>query len=113
MNAASFPVHYSALTDADSPNALGIQSPVELRELAMQLLEAHPAFRWRRDMWGIQIEAHGDTLVLNGCVPSWYLKQLLQETLRHLDGVGSVENRAVVVKSNDKPSHGQTFDQRG
>ncbi len=111
MNATPLPVHDSAVTDADSTNILGVQSRVELRELAMQSLETHPAFRWRLDMWGIQIEVHGDTLILNGRLPSWYLKQLLQETLRHVDGVGSVMNRVVVVKPSDKPSHGQALDQ--
>ena len=48
-------------------------------------------------MGAIQIESNGDTLVLNGRLPSYYLKQLLQETLRHVKGVAHVQNHVVVV----------------
>ncbi len=48
-------------------------------------------------MGAIRIEAKGDTLVLNGRLPSYYLKQLLQETLRHVHGVAQVQNHVVVA----------------
>lgn len=78
-----------------------MKAPLDLTQLAIQTLEAHPDFRWRLANWDIHLETNGDNLILNGRLPSWYLKQLLQETLRRLDGVGSVENRVVVVKPSD------------
>jgi len=39
------------------------------------------------------------TLVLEGRVPSFYLKQVLQEQLKSVDGVRRVDNRVDVVNS--------------
>jgi hypothetical protein len=39
----------------------------------------------------------GDTLVLSGCLPSHYLKQLLQEALKALPGVANIDNQVVVT----------------
>jgi osmotically-inducible protein OsmY len=39
------------------------------------------------------------TLTLSGCVPSFYLKQMLQETLRDIDQVKQIDNQVNVVNS--------------
>jgi hypothetical protein len=108
MNAASLPVNCSAVLDAESPAGHCMEAPADLARFAFQSLETHPDFRWRLAGWGIQIESNGDKVILNGRVPSWYLKQLLQETLRRVDGVGSVENRVVVVHPDGQLSVSQT-----
>jgi osmotically-inducible protein OsmY len=36
-------------------------------------------------------------LVLRGCLPSYYLKQLAQEVVAHLEGVEGVDNQIQVV----------------
>ena len=37
-----------------------------------------------------------------GPLPSFYLKQMVQETLRYLDGVERIDNRITVVNSGEK-----------
>ena len=113
MNATSIPVNCPRVSDAESPSGFGIKEPAALAQLAFQSLEAHPAFRgwWAKS--STHIEFNGNNLVLNGRVPSWYLKQLLQEILRRVDGIGSVENRVMVVNSCDHRSVDQASDPRG
>jgi hypothetical protein len=62
---------------------------------ATQALDAHPHFRGRTNT--IRIECRHDTLILTGRLPSFYLKQLLQEALRGVDGVGKIDNRVAVI----------------
>jgi hypothetical protein len=67
----------------------------DLTTLARQHLERHPHFRGR--LKALRIEHRGRTLVLSGRLPTFYLKQLLQETVRHLPGVHHVRNEIDVV----------------
>lgn len=69
----------------------------DLRSLAVRSLETNPAFRGRLAQGVIQIESNGDSLVLKGNVPTFHVKQLLQETLRRVEGVTQIENRVVVI----------------
>ena len=62
---------------------------------AAQALDAHPHFRGRTNT--IRIECRRDTLILTGRLPSFYLKQLLQEALRGVDGVGRIDNHVAVI----------------
>jgi osmotically-inducible protein OsmY len=39
----------------------------------------------------------GGVLVLRGCLPSYYLKQVAQEVVAHLEGVERIENQIEVV----------------
>jgi hypothetical protein len=41
-----------------------------------------------------------DVLVIQGCVPTFYLKQVLQQALKGLDGVRHIDNRVDVVASD-------------
>jgi len=97
MKAPSFPLNRSDFSDSQRPQRLGCYTLTDLQSLAIQSLEANPIFRGRMALGAIQVESDGDTLVLNGHVPSYYLKQLLQEALRRVDGVTHVENHVVVV----------------
>jgi hypothetical protein len=58
-------------------------------------LEHHPHFKGR--LSDVSIDQEGRTLVLSGRLPSFYLKQLLQEAVRHVPGVGHVRNQIDVV----------------
>lgn len=69
----------------------------DLRVSALQLLEADPIFRGRLTLRAIQVEVEGDRLVLSGCLPSYYLKQQLQEVVRRVAGVRGIENRVEVA----------------
>ena len=71
---------------------------VSLSDLGRKQLERHPHFRGRSEV--IAIEQQGRILVVSGRLPSFYLKQLVQETLRHVPGVQAVCNEIQVVRSD-------------
>jgi hypothetical protein len=61
-------------------------------------LRKHPHFRGRTN--NVELEFDEGTMILTGRLPSFYLKQLLQETLRNINGVEMIDNRVDVVCSN-------------
>lgn len=67
----------------------------ELCTLARQLLIRHPHFRGREN--GVKIQQEGRNLFLYGCLPSFYLKQLVQEAVRRVPGVQNVFNQIDVI----------------
>jgi hypothetical protein len=69
----------------------------DLTTLALLSLERHPHFRGRLN--GLLIEQRGKTLCVSGRLPTFYLKQLVQETLRHVPGVQAVRNDIAVVNA--------------
>jgi osmotically-inducible protein OsmY len=66
---------------------------------ARRLVEHHPLFRGSAET--IQIEQRAGKLVLTGRLPSFYLKQQLQEAVRSIDGVAGIENHVDVVSCNN------------
>ena len=70
----------------------------DLSTLARQHLEHHPHFRGR--VSDVFIEHRGRTLMLTGKLPTFYLKQLVQEAVRHVPGVQQVRNLIDVVNVN-------------
>jgi osmotically-inducible protein OsmY len=88
----------AALASRPSTAKLQRAEIVNLCDLARKQLEHHPHFRGRSG--GIEIEQRGKTLLVSGRLPSFYLKQLVQETLRHVPGVQSVSNDIQVVRSD-------------
>lgn len=55
----------------------------------------------------IECRLEGDAILLEGKVPSFYLKQTAQSLLQSLDGVGRVVNRLEVVNPygvSDEPA---------
>jgi hypothetical protein len=67
----------------------------DLSSLARGHLEQHPHFRGR--LTGLRIEHRGKTLFLSGRLPTFYLKQLVQEAVRYLPGIQHVRNEIDVV----------------
>lgn len=63
--------------------------------LIRERLERHPHFRGR--VAQLQIEAVGDAIVLSGHVPTYYLKQLLQEAVKNIPNVATINNRVDVT----------------
>jgi hypothetical protein len=82
----------AAVAELPSTNAL---ERTDLTTLARQHLERHPHFRGR--LTGLRIAHRGRTLHLSGCLPTFYLKQLVQESVRHLPGVQIIRNEIDVV----------------
>jgi hypothetical protein len=65
---------------------------------AHDLLARHEHFRGRADLF--EFECRDKVLVVRGSVPTFYLKQLLQNALKHLDGVREIDNRVCVFTPN-------------
>lgn len=74
------------------------QARNDLATMARQFLDSHPHFRGRTSR--ISIECDGPTLYLTGGLPTFYLKQLVQEAVRHVPGVQSVVNEIDVVSAS-------------
>ena len=60
-----------------------------------ELLEQHPHFRGRTSL--LTIESIGGSIVLSGRLPSYYLKQLLQEAVKASFDVTKIDNHVEVV----------------
>ena len=69
-------------------------SPERVARLATACLESCPSFRGR-GKW-VQFSCQDRCLVLDGRLPSYYLKQLAQEAVRGVAGIDRIENRIVV-----------------
>ena len=59
-----------------------------------QRLNQHPHFRGRTHL--IQITSKVESLVVSGRVPTYYLKQLLQEVVKLVPDIGNIDNRVDV-----------------
>ena len=59
-----------------------------------ELLEQHPHFRGRTSL--LAIESIGGSIVLSGRLPSYYLKQLLQEAVKGSFDVTNIDNHVEV-----------------
>lgn len=59
-----------------------------------QALADHPHFRGRKE-W-IRASAAGEEVRIEGCLPSWYLLQLLLATLGKVPGVARIDNKVHV-----------------
>ena len=81
---------------ADRPSAQTCER-LDLCTLVRQTLEHHPHFRAR--VSDVFVEQQGRTIVLTGQLPTFYLKQLVQEAIRHVPGVLEVRNLIDVVNS--------------
>ena len=90
-------LHQPPETSSESENGHSDATTIVVN-CAVCRLEEYPCFRGRPG--AIQLEFHQDTIILSGRVPSFYLKQLLQEALRDIDGVREIDNRVDVVCPN-------------
>ncbi len=68
---------------------------IAIAALIRQRLEEHPHFRGRT--WLLRIESNGESVVLAGRVPSFYLKQLLQEAISLIPDVENIDNQVDVL----------------
>jgi len=70
------------------------QQPSTVAKDARRTLEESQLFRGRAKL--IRIDERGGRLVLEGRLPSYYLKQMLQTLLRDVDGVQQIDNQVAV-----------------
>ena len=66
-----------------------------LRQQAIELLESHPYFKGRSKWIGMEFEK--GQIRLKGRLPSFFLKQVVQEILRELPGISRIHNDIVVA----------------
>ena len=88
-SSGSFEIVTAAEQDGtDLPNT-------DLVVLVRARLEQHPHFRGRASLFNIELV--GETIVMTGSFPSFYLKQLLQEAIKVMPGVLNIDNQVHVV----------------
>jgi osmotically-inducible protein OsmY len=80
----------------DRPNKVNCER-TDLSTAAKRHLESHPHFRGRVN--DVAIMHEDKTLYLTGRLPTFYLKQLVQEAVRHVPGVQYVRNMIDVVNA--------------
>ena len=66
-----------------------------LAELAESRLRSNPYLALKNV--SCEIAPEGGVLVLRGCLPSYYLKQVAQTVVAQLEGVRRIDNRIQVV----------------
>ena len=83
-----------ALNRASAQPATPTRPPQpSLQELAEGCLRRNPYLALRN----VSCDCRGGVLVLRGRLPTYYLKQVAQEAVAHLEGVQGVDNRIEVV----------------
>ncbi len=75
--------------------ATGFSGEVLRRARSRLAQSCHFTRHWRE----IDCDFRGGILTLRGCVPSFYLKQVLQSILRDIPGVQRIDNRVDVISS--------------
>lgn len=127
MLSAAIPFTGSGSIQVGEERLAGQAQPHSQETLATfrERMEKHPHFRGR-SQW-IQPQFRQGVLRLSGCLPNYYLKQLVQTVARDLPNVRRVVNRIEVRNScgssnsttvtrsrtlDDEPSHGPRHEPR-
>jgi hypothetical protein len=72
-----------------------VRRAADLEARAREILASHSHFIGRTKAF--DFEVRDDILVVRGRVPSFYLKQMLQNALKDLPGVRWIDNRVTVL----------------
>jgi hypothetical protein len=100
----------SAVTDRKRPTTTKSQTPKQESRIDSPIDEAvrrrieNCSYRFVFDQ--VRWQYDEGTLTLSGCVPSFYLKQTLQELLRNIEQIDCIANDVDVVSSNGLSSEG-------
>ena len=65
-----------------------------LRELVHNTVAGSPFVVSRN----LNVEVEQSEVTLRGCVPSFHQKQLAQESIKHIEGIGEIRNELTVVQ---------------
>ncbi|SFJ53185.1 BON domain-containing protein [Planctomicrobium piriforme] len=79
----------AARSPRDAKNPSGEPLPARVTRI---LQDSHPAFR------SLTISEESGAIIIDGHLPSYYLKQVVQTTAARVDGVLRLENRVEVVR---------------
>lgn len=75
------------------PQLVQIDPPHDLRDLVRDVLARNPYFVGRN----LRVDFDRRDVILRGAVGSYYQKQVAQESIRRIDGLGSIRNELEVV----------------
>lgn len=75
------------------PQTLHLDSSHDLRDLVRSVLARNPYFVGR----DLRVDFDQRDVILRGAVRSYHQKQIAQESLRRIDGVGAIRNELEVV----------------
>ena len=78
-------------------NPAGAERATETRNPQADLAERSLRSNSYLALKNISCDLLDGVLVLRGCLPTYYLKQIAQEVVAHLEGVKRIENRIQVV----------------
>jgi len=92
----------------DQPRAAAMETPttdyhppMDLAEWAESLLRSNSYLALKNISCVFEV----GILTLRGCLPSYYLKQIAQETLAPLEGLAQIDNQIAVVASGPRAVH--------
>jgi osmotically-inducible protein OsmY len=91
----------------DQPRVATVETPpnhlshLDLADWAEERLRSNSYLALKN----ISCEYLDGVLTLSGCLPSYYLKQIAQETLAPLEGLARIENQIAVVAPGPRPVH--------
>ena len=92
----------------DQPRAATVKAPATVAHSPMDLAEWAES-RLRSNSYlalkNISCAFDDGVLTLRGCLPSYYLKQIAQETLAPLEGLAQIDNQIDVVASGPRALH--------
>jgi osmotically-inducible protein OsmY len=92
-----------ALPSASSGQATATtHPPANIQELAERGLRSNPYLVLKN----ISCAWVDGVLVLRGCVPTYYLKQIAQQVVASLEGVARIDNQIQVVTPAFRPAQG-------
>jgi hypothetical protein len=101
MEAPTLPLNVMLIEGADPMDKVQsirkepFRRAADLEEHAREILANHSHFIGRTQAFDFEIR--DDILIVRGRVPSFYLKQMLQNALKNLPGVRWIDNRVTVV----------------
>ncbi len=80
-------------SDTSEPKAESQDLEARMIELAERCLHSNPCLA----MKNVSCDYHDGVLVLRGCLPTYYLKQLAQQVVVDLEGVERIDNQVEIV----------------
>ena len=92
----------------DVPRAMTVETPPTEAPAPMDLVERAES-RLRSNSYlalkNISCEFGDGVLTLRGCLPSYYLKQIAQETLAPFERIAHIDNQIAVIASGPRAVH--------
>ena len=92
----------AAFTSAFAQEATQTTDQAKIRELAERSLRSNPYLALKN----VSCDWLDGVLVLWGCLPTYYLKQIAQEVVAPLQGVARIDNQIQVVTAGFRPPQG-------